>query len=68
MQTPDMHNLATAHLSVDTRSLTPARASLLPCCINFEIHSGSIYRSLAKKGPLALYLTLSPDKGVGGYF
>ena len=25
------------------------------------------YRSLAKKGPWALYLTLSPDKGVGGY-
>jgi len=24
-------------------------------------------RSLAKKGPWALYLTLSPDKGVGGY-
>ena len=26
-----------------------------------------VYRSLAKKGPWALYLTLSPDKGVGGY-
>jgi len=26
-----------------------------------------MYRSLAEKGPWALYLTSSPDKGVGGY-
>ena len=29
--------------------------------------SVGLYRSLAKKGPWALYLTLSADKGVGGY-
>ena len=28
----------------------------------------NMYHSLVKKGPWALNLTLSPDKGVGGYF
>ena len=49
-------------------SYTPAY--LLVCSLKQDIFKRTgiwVYRSLAKKGPWALYLTLSPDKGVGGY-
>ena len=34
---------------------------------SLRLINNALYRSLAKKGPWALYLTLSPDNGVGGY-